>query len=192
MTADEFSARKWCSHSWPAQVCGLFVSDSASAEEPTTSSHRTTTLVLACGRMAHGYTFVDGRDGRRRTRTYIDEMSVMLVSFAALDWTRTSRVPCSSRLDVGDDDDGTTRNLEMSMRPCSSRRRRPGYNAQDDLPGPSASRMSRRHVTRRAHSIRELLGRHQDDGRRAETSILVSSMNRDPVILVNVAPTACG
>jgi hypothetical protein len=46
-------------------------SDSTRAKEPVSSSsfHRTTTLVLACGLLAHGCTFVDGRDERWRTLT---------------------------------------------------------------------------------------------------------------------------
>ena len=60
------------------QVRVLSSSDSAHANEP----RRTTVLVLACGRMVHGYTVGDGRDGRWRTRTR----------------TKTRGASCSSRL----------------------------------------------------------------------------------------------
>jgi hypothetical protein len=132
--------------------------------------------VLACGRMAHGCTFVDGRDGRRRTRgPGRDERHARLICGVGLDENEPSAVLVSSRLDVGDDDedDGTTRNIETSMRLCSSRRRPPGYDAQDDLPGPGASRMSCRHVTGRAHSICETPGRwltRSDEMRRVFSS----------------------
>ena len=72
----------------------------------TDNPRRTTALVLACGQLAHGCTFVDGRDGRRRTwELRRDEMR---------------RDECHARLVsmMGDDNDGnngTMHNLETSI-----------------------------------------------------------------------------
>jgi hypothetical protein len=79
---------------WLTGACSLDLALDL-AHEP----RQTTALVLACGQLAHGCTFIDGRDGQRRAwEPRWDEHHAHLI---CLDWTRSSWPSCSSHLDDG-------------------------------------------------------------------------------------------